>query len=63
VERIGPDGAVNRVSPAEDDVYRAELLDFGRAVRGGPPPLTSGRDGVINTYWLNAAYGSARGKA
>ncbi len=55
--RSTPTGVV-QTTLAEDDVYRLELLDFQRALRGGPPPAVSAADGVINTHWLHQAYRS-----
>ncbi|NWG75265.1 MAG: Gfo/Idh/MocA family oxidoreductase [Rubrivivax sp.] len=55
------DGVEVELAPAPVNVYRAELLDFSRALREHRPALTSGTDGRRNTAWLQAAYAGARG--
>ena len=40
----------------EANVYRLELLDFGRALRERRSPLTTAADGRVNTACLEAAY-------
>lgn len=51
------------ISVTSPNVYEAEVVDFGRALRADRPAATSGLDGRVNVGCLTAAYQAARGPA
>ena len=53
-----PDG-VEEPALAGTNVYREELLDFGRALKAGRSAVTCGEDGYRNVAQLTAAYRAA----
>ena len=42
------------------DVFRLEIEDFARAVRGGPPPMLEPEEGLRNARVIEALFASAR---
>ncbi len=53
-------GVEEEVRCAATNVYRSELVEFGRAVRSGAGLLAEAADGLRNVAWVEAAYRSAR---
>ena len=56
-------GDVQEKSYPPPDLFRLQIEDFARAVRGGPPPLLAPEDGLLNARVLDALLAAARNPA